>query len=102
MEHINKDTFKQAIQTGVVVVDFYADWCGPCKMLTPVLEALSLEIPDVHFYKVNVDNDKKLALSYDILSIPVLLLFKDGELVGKTQGFSPKEMIKTFIDKAQK
>lgn len=102
MKHITNETFKEVIKTGVVVVDFYADWCGPCKMLTPILEQLSEEMEDVHFYKVNVDLDKKLALSYDILSIPVLLLFKDGQLVGKTQGFSPKPMIKEFIEKAQK
>ena len=100
MEHITRKNFEEKIKDGVVIVDFYADWCGPCKMLTPILEELSQEMKEVQFYKMDVDKDKKIALTYDIMSIPALLLFKDGKLIAQTQGFSPKTMIKGFIEKA--
>ncbi len=98
MQIVNKDEFQKIISNGYTLVDFYADWCGPCKMLGPVLEEVDKEYPDVDFIKVNVDNEAELAATYKIMSIPAVFLFKDGQMVAKTGGLQPKENIKSFID----
>ena len=77
----------------VVFVDFYADWCGPCKMLAPVVEELASETPDVTFVKVNVDELGEVAQRFGIMSIPTLILFKKGEVANQTVGFQPKEAL---------
>ena len=84
-----------------VFVDFYADWCGPCKMLAPVVEQLSEEIKDVVFVKVNVDTTPDIASRYGIMSIPTLISFKDGEIAGNAVGFQPKEQLLEIINKAR-
>lgn len=84
-----------------VFVDFYADWCGPCKMLGPVVEELAGENLDVKFIKVNVDNVPEVAQQYGIMSIPALFVIKDGEVAGSTVGFQPKESLQTFVDKVK-
>ncbi len=91
--------FKQEIANGVVLVDFWAAWCGPCKMIAPVLEELDEEIGnEVKIVKVDVDNNQGTAGEYGIMSIPSLLLFVDGELKAKTAGFMPKEALVDFIN----
>ncbi|MCT6924520.1 thioredoxin [Metasolibacillus sp.] len=91
--------FSQEIANGVVLVDFWATWCGPCKMIAPVLEELDAEIGNnVKIVKVDVDNNQATAAEYQIMSIPSLLLFVDGELKAKTAGFQPKEALIDFID----
>lgn len=85
-------------QKGLVVLDFWAEWCGPCKMLAPVMEELSMEMPDVKFCKVNVDEEMQLAMNYRVAAIPMLLFFKDGEVAGKTVGYEPKESVKEKIE----
>ncbi len=102
MQIVNKTDFQKIIQNGYTLVDFYADWCGPCKMLGPILEEVSHEYPDVDFIKINVDNEQELAAEYRIMSIPAVFMFKDGEMVGKTGGLQPKEAIKNFIDMYRK
>ena len=83
-----------------VLVDFYADWCGPCKMVAPVLEELDGEYDgSVVFAKINVDNEQELAMRYGVLSIPTLILFKNGEQLDKTVGFGGKPQLKAMIDK---
>lgn len=82
-----------------LVVDFYADWCGPCRMLAPVMEKLSEEYPDAEFVKINVDDNPDLAREYSIMSIPCVMVFKDGAAAGKNVGFVPKEAMKEFIDR---
>jgi thioredoxin 1 len=91
--------FQQEIANGVVLVDFWAAWCGPCKMIAPVLEELDTEIGnEVKIVKVDVDNNQGTAGQYGIMSIPSLLLFVDGELKAKTAGFMPKEALIDFIN----
>lgn len=77
-----------------VLVDFWASWCGPCKMLAPIIEEIANEYSDtIKVGKVNVDDQRELAQKYDILSIPTVLLFKDGKITNKSIGFVPKEKI---------
>ena len=77
-----------------VLVDFYANWCGPCKMLSPVLEKISNEIKVI---KVNVDSNQELAREYGVMSIPCLILFEEGKEIKRNIGFMPEAKIKDFI-----
>ena len=91
--------FSTEIEQGVVLVDFWAAWCGPCKMIAPVLEEVDAEIGnEVKIVKVDVDNNQGTAADYQIMSIPSLLLFVEGELKAKTAGFMPKEALIDFIN----
>ena len=74
-----------------VLVDVYATWCGPCKMLAPIVEEVSNEVNDYSFYKLDVDQNDEVARSYGIMSIPTLLIFENGELKSKSIGFKTKE-----------
>lgn len=100
MRKINKEEFKELVLEGkgLKLVDFYADWCGPCRMLGPFLEDLSEEVKNVDFYKINVDNYGDVARDYQVSSIPTLILFKDGNLVDKKIGFLPKDVLKEWIE----
>ncbi len=97
MKVVNAAEFKEIAKEGVTVVDFYADWCGPCKMLGPVLETLSQELTDVTFVKINVDDEMDLAQEYGIMSIPAVFLFKDGEAVAQSIGLKPLDQMRNFI-----
>lgn len=96
--NLENKNFDDEIKSGVVLVDFFANWCGPCKMLSPVIEGLSNELNDVKFIKLNVDEHGELASRYQIMSIPALILFKDGKVVSKAVGFQPKDALKTWIN----
>lgn len=89
--------FDEVIGEGKVLVDFFAVWCGPCKMIAPVLEEIADERDDVIIVKVDVDETPDLARRYGIMSIPTLLLFKDGQLVSKTMGYQDKDSLNDFI-----
>ncbi len=82
-----------------VVVDFYADWCGPCKMLSPILDQLEKENDDIEFFKVNIDENPEIADQYEIMSIPNVGIFKHGKLVDRSVGFKSAEEMQSFIDK---
>ena len=83
-----------------VLVDFWASWCGPCKMLSPLVDSLSEQYDAVDFYKVNVDEEPELAREYGIMSIPTLIMFKDGEVFDESVGVAPEAELKTFVEKA--
>ncbi len=94
---INSAEFNDSIKTGVSVVDFNAKWCGPCRMLGPVLEKLSGEMADVRFYAVDVDEDPDVAEQFHITSIPYVAVFRDGQKVAENVGFIPEPAMKAFI-----
>ncbi len=94
---IGTEEFKAEALTGCSVVDFSAIWCGPCKMLGPVLEEISEEMTDVKFFKVDVDDDGDLAAEYGVTNIPAILVLKDGEKKDMLVGFKPKEVLQGEI-----
>lgn len=99
MLHVKSENFDTVIASGVVLVDFHADWCGPCKMITPILQELVEEYEgQVDIVKVNVDEESDLAQRFSVMSIPTLILFKDGQIVGRKTGFVPKPKLKEFIE----
>lgn len=101
LKQINDAEFSQAIATGVTLVDFWAPWCGPCKALSPVLEEVAKELGDkVSIVKINIDNDAEVAGQFGIMSIPTLLLFKDGQKVNQKVGALPKAALIEFIKTA--
>lgn len=99
MEHITMDSFEEKVLKAdkPVIVDFYADWCGPCKMLAPIFEELSKETDGMEFFKVNVEDANDLAAKYNVRSIPTLLIFKDGEIVEQMMGALPKPQLESAI-----
>lgn len=97
---IGSNEFKSEISDGIVVVDFFATWCGPCKMLAPVFEDLSSEMEgQSKFFKVDIDQSLDLAREYQVTTVPTMIIFKDGEKVDSLVGFIPKENIKSSIEK---
>nr|3ZIV_A Chain A, AECA THIOREDOXIN [synthetic construct]3ZIV_B Chain B, AECA THIOREDOXIN [synthetic construct]3ZIV_C Chain C, AECA THIOREDOXIN [synthetic construct] len=99
---INDENFDEVIKKSdkVVVVDFWAEWCGPCRMIAPIIEELAEEYAGkVVFGKVNVDENPEIAAKYGIMSIPTLLFFKNGKVVDQLVGARPKEALKERIKK---
>lgn len=80
-----------------VVIDFWADWCGPCKMMAPVVETVASENPDVKVFKVNVDQEPRLADAFSISSIPTIVVIKDREIIGSVVGYQPKTQIEKLL-----
>ena len=96
---LNGKNFEEEVLNagGVIMVDFFADWCGPCKMLSPIVEAVSNELPEVKVCKLNTDEATDLAVKYQVMSIPTLLLLKDGELKDRSVGAISKSDMIAFI-----
>lgn len=91
--HANIDSFDKIISQPDVLVDFWASWCGPCRMLAPVLEEINEELTDFIVAKVNVDDNPELAIKYHISSIPAVLYFKNGQLISQTLGYMEKDVL---------
>ena len=100
MTILTKDNFETEVLASEkpAVVDFWASWCGPCMMLKPIFEELSGEMPNVKFCKVNVDDERELAIEYGVQSIPTLLVFKGGELAATLVGYRDKETLRAELE----
>ncbi len=99
MEIISSNEFDATISSGIVLVDFFANWCGPCKMLSPVLEKVSNDYPNIHFVKLDVDKSGDIAMRYQVQSIPTLLVFKDGNLVERQVGFAGEPQLRNLLNR---
>ena len=97
MKQVNRVEFEETIKEGLILVDFFATWCGPCKMLSPILDELSEEVKDVKFIKVDVDEEGDLAREYGVMSIPTIILFENGKEVKRFTGFMNKEEFVKFL-----
>ena len=97
--NVNKDNFKrEVLESGkTVLIDFWASWCGPCRMVSPIIDEIAEERNDIKVCKVNIDQESALAMRYGIMSIPSLILFKDGEIVNKSIGLVSKEEIEDML-----
>ena len=82
-----------------ILLDFWAEWCGPCRMLAPSIESIAKERDDILVGKINVDDEGKLAMTFGIDSIPTLIIVKNGEIAGKLVGYNSKTIVNQFIDK---
>ncbi len=100
MTIVTKDNYKAEVENSdkLVVVDFWASWCGPCRMLAPIMESISEEMTDVKFCKINVDDEPGLASKYGIMNIPTLVFIMDGSVVQKLVGYRAKEEIVAVIN----
>lgn len=101
--NVSDQSFNTEVEgQGTVVVDFWAPWCGPCKMIAPILDELSSELGDsVKIAKVNVDENPETASRFGVMSIPTLIVFKDGQPVDKVVGLNSKDSLKNMISKHQ-
>lgn len=96
--HANEENFENLINDELVLVDFYANWCGPCKMLGPVLEEMANERNNVKIVKVDIDSNHALARQYGVMSVPTLILFKKGQIVSNHIGYMAKDKINNWIN----
>ena len=98
---VDNNNFKSEVEDskGFVFVDFYADWCGPCKMMSPIVDEIAEEMKEYDFYKLNVDESTEFASEYEIVSIPTILIYDNGVLVNRITGFKPKEELKEIFSK---
>jgi thioredoxin 1 len=99
VEHIGTDTFQQHVLDAdvPVLVDFYADWCGPCRTLSPVLDQVARETPTAKVVKVNIDHSPQLAAQYGVSSIPTLLVFKNGSAVAQHTGLADRRTVQRLL-----
>lgn len=95
VKQLTNEEFEKNVKSSdkLVFVDFYADWCGPCRMMAPIVEEISEEVEGVDFYKVNCDDEQELASKYEVMTIPTLLILKKGEQIKEFIGVTDKEEI---------
>ena len=99
MTKLTLSNFKSEVEecTSLVVIDIYADWCGPCKMLAPIIDELAESREDIKVCKIDVDNEPELAMQFRIMSIPTVLAFKNGEVTGQSVGLRSKEQLEAML-----
>lgn len=101
IKHFSDDDFETKVSQGVVLVDFYADWCGPCRMLTPVIEELAQDMQGkITVAKVDTDQSVNVAAKFEVTSIPTLILFKDGQIVKRVVGLKDLDSLKKMVNEA--
>ena len=95
---INKSNFDEVKNSSkIVLLDFYADWCGPCRMVSPIVDEIANENPDILVGKINVDEEPELASAFSVMSIPTLVVLKDGKIVNQSMGAKPKAQILAML-----
>ena len=101
MKEINEAEFKKEIQDhkGTAIIDYWAPWCGPCKMLAPAFEKIASEHKKTKFLKINIDNNQNLASEQEVMSIPCIIIYKDGKEADRVVGFSGEEQLKAKLAK---
>ncbi len=101
IKHLTDDNFKSEISKGVTLVDFHADWCGPCRMLSPVLDQIAVDMKGkATVGKVDIDAEQKTAAEFQISSVPTLILFKNGKEVNRLVGLRNADAVKNFVNAA--
>ena len=99
VQKVNESNFEQIkSHNGVVLLDFYAEWCGPCRMMGPIVDEIAEERPDVLVGKINVDEESALAAAFGVVSIPTLVVMKDGTIVQSSLGARPKAQVLSLLD----
>ncbi len=97
LQYLNDENFQQEISAGVTLVDFYADWCGPCRMMEPIIHELADEMSDVKVAKVDIESAQSTTASFQVTSIPTIIVFKDGVEVERLVGLKDKETLKRTL-----
>ncbi len=99
--NLNDENFAKEIEKGVILVDFFAQWCGPCRMLSPIIEEVAAELEGkAQVGKIDIDKEVKVATQFQVTSVPTLILFKDGKEIDRLIGLRDADAIKEFVNKA--